>query len=90
MNPSFFSSVTLTNLKPSFSYRITVYAENGVSNISGSVASDYVIARTEASGTFKNFFFFKYCAYVCVCKHHFSHEQKLVDNNILVVGASRM
>ncbi|KAK7093365.1 ephrin type-A receptor 4-like isoform X2 [Littorina saxatilis] len=43
------TSVTLTNLKPSFSYRITVYAENGVSNISGSVASEYVIARTEAS-----------------------------------------
>ena len=87
--------MTLTNLKPSFSYRITVYAENGVSNISGSVASDYVIARTEASGTFAFFFFFfffnlKYCAYVCICKNNFSHERKLVDNDILVLGASRM
>lgn len=43
------TSVTLSNLNPSTSYRISVYAENGVSNMSGSVASDYVIATTEAS-----------------------------------------
>ncbi|XP_076451598.1 ephrin type-A receptor 4-like isoform X2 [Babylonia areolata] len=43
------TSVTITNLNPSFSYRIIVYAENGVSNMSGSVASAHQVARTEAS-----------------------------------------
>nr|KAG5691375.1 hypothetical protein BaRGS_008107 [Batillaria attramentaria] len=43
------TSVTLTNLKSSSTYRIIVYAENGVSNISGSVASGSVSVKTEAS-----------------------------------------
>ncbi|KAL8605612.1 hypothetical protein ACOMHN_067157 [Nucella lapillus] len=43
------TSVTITNLNPSSSYRLIVYAENGVSNMSGSVASAFKIARTEAS-----------------------------------------
>lgn len=45
-----FCSVTLTNLKSSSLYHITVYAENGVSNISGAFASAYVTVNTEASG----------------------------------------
>ncbi|XP_025080745.1 ephrin type-B receptor 1-B-like isoform X2 [Pomacea canaliculata] len=43
------TSVTLTNLKSSSLYHITVYAENGVSNISGAFASAYVTVNTEAS-----------------------------------------
>jgi hypothetical protein len=47
---SYLCSVTLSNLTPQTSYRITVFAENGVSNISAAVSQDYVIATTDVSG----------------------------------------